>query len=64
MSSPSDTPERLLTTAEAARLCSVNDRTIRRYATRGVLPARRLPGGERRYHRADVEALLTSEHGR
>ena len=51
--------ERLLSTAEAARLCAVDVSTIRRYADRGTLPTQRLPSGVRRFRREDVERLLT-----
>ena len=41
-----------------AEFLSVSTRTVRRYTDSGKLPARRLPSGQYRYRREDVEALL------
>ena len=56
MSAPDPHDEWLLT-AEAAALVPVSERSLRRYADRGLLPYRLLPGRHRRFRRADVEAF-------
>jgi excisionase family DNA binding protein len=48
----------LLTPAETAALFRVSTKTIWRWAVAGKLHALRTPAGTRRYHRAEVEALL------
>lgn len=49
-----------MTTAEVAALARVTPTTVARWAESGDLAtALRLPGGQRRYRRSDVEALLT-----
>ena len=50
--------ERPLTTAQVAQEFSVHVTTVTRWAEDGVLPFFRTPGGHRRFHRADVEALM------
>jgi excisionase family DNA binding protein len=50
--------ERLLTTSQAAALVPVSERTLVRYAERGLLPYIRIPTGARRFRRADVLALF------
>ena len=42
---------------EAAEIMGVSHATIRHYTNLGVLPARIMPSGYRKYARADVEAL-------
>lgn len=54
-------PDRLLTAGQAAALIpgALSARTLNRYAVSGRLrTAARLPGGARRFHAADVLALL------
>lgn len=58
-----ETPEldvdALLSPAKAAAIIGVSPRTIDRYILQGRLsPVGRIPGGHRRFRRADVEALL------
>ncbi len=53
-----ETADRPLTTAQVAALCGVNPSTVRNWTKAGRLPCFRLPGGHRRFLRADVEALL------
>lgn len=55
-----DSPNRsLLTTSEAAELLGVERRTLIRMSEHGVLEAiRAYPQAQRRYRRADVEAIL------
>jgi len=48
----------LLRIAEFASLLGVSPRTVRRWLTRGLLPFIRLPGGERRVHQYQLEAIL------
>lgn len=54
-------PDRaLLTTAETARRLGVHEVTVRRWADNGDIPvAYRTPGGRRRFHASDVEAMLS-----
>ncbi|MGA2060001.1 MAG: helix-turn-helix domain-containing protein [Thermoguttaceae bacterium] len=47
------TPE-LLTTAEAARLCGLGERTFWRHAHSGAAPAPVRIGGSTRYRRSDL----------
>lgn len=56
-----ETPEDLLTVSEAARLIQMSPDTIRRYSDAGTLASVRTPARHRRFRRADVLALLTSE---
>jgi excisionase family DNA binding protein len=51
----------LLTTAEAARMLRVSQKTIGRWVRLGQLPAVRLPSGQFRIKRAEVERLLASD---
>ncbi len=49
----------LLTTSQAANYAGVHRMTINRWSQQGILPvAATLPGGARRYRRADLESLL------
>jgi excisionase family DNA binding protein len=51
-----------VTLLEAAEYLSVSDDTVRRYVSRGELPAYRLPGGRTlRIRVDDLEALATSQ---
>lgn len=45
--------------SEAAELAHVSSATLRRWADAGKVPYVRTPGGERRFLRSSVEALLT-----
>lgn len=47
----------LLRTTEAAERIGVSVRTVLAWAQRGWLPSITTPGGHRRYHPSDVEAL-------
>jgi len=47
-----------LTSAEVAELFRVDARTVTRWAEKGRIGSFRTPGGHRRFHRADVLALL------
>ena len=51
----------LLTVSEAARLIYVSADTIRRYADAGKIETQRTPANHRRFRRADVLALLSTE---
>lgn len=48
----------VLTTTEAAKLLGISVRTAQLLIEGGGLPSWKTPGGHRRVHRADVEALL------
>lgn len=51
-------PDDYLTAGEAARLAQVSIDTIRRWGEAGRIPMTRTPTGNRRFRRADVEAVL------
>jgi excisionase family DNA binding protein len=51
-------PLDFLTTGEAASHLGVSVQTVRRWEKSGHLAAVRTPGNQRRFRRADVEALL------
>lgn len=48
----------LLTPAEVARLFRVDNKTVARWAAAGRIASTRTPGGQRRFHRDEVLALL------
>lgn len=48
---------RLLTPAEAARMFSVNAKTVQRWHAKGHITAIRTLGGQRRYHADELTAL-------
>ncbi|MHC4472157.1 MAG: excisionase family DNA-binding protein [Planctomycetota bacterium] len=49
--------DRLLTTGQVAKLCSVTPDTVLRWIKKGRIRAERTPGGHHRLHRSDVESL-------
>jgi excisionase family DNA binding protein len=51
-------PADLLTSTQVAALLGVTGSTVRRYADTDRLACVVLPGGHRRFRRADVDALL------
>lgn len=53
--------DELLGVGEAATLLNVSNGTIRRWSDSGALQAVRTPGGQRRFRRSDVVALLSPE---
>ncbi len=59
---PLPTEEALLTPREVAELFGVRTTTIARWAREGKLTPSFTPGGHRRYRRADVHEVLTSEN--
>lgn len=63
MSSPSD-EGKLLTPAEVAALFRVDPKTVTRWAKAGKIGSIRTLGGHRRFHEAEVRALLGSVEGR
>lgn len=48
----------LLTPREVAVMFRVDPKTVTRWSAAGRLASIRTPGGHRRYHRAEIEALL------
>jgi excisionase family DNA binding protein len=50
-------PSELLGSREAARIIGVTDETVRRWAADGLIRYIRLPSGQLRFERADVEAV-------
>lgn len=61
MTAMQDAPSPYLTPAEVARIFRVDPKTVTRWAKAGRLQSIRTPGGQRRYHRAEVEKLLRGE---
>lgn len=53
--------ERPLTPSQVADLFSVSITTVGKWADEGKLPHFRTPGGQRRFHREDVERVLRGE---
>jgi len=53
-----DRGDELVRVSEAARIAQLSVDTIRRYADAGQLASSRTPSGQRRFRRADVEALV------
>jgi excisionase family DNA binding protein len=51
----------LLTPGEVAAIFRVDAKTVSRWARTGRLACIRTIGGHRRFHRADVQALLEQE---
>jgi len=48
----------MLTVRQAADVAGVHPQTLRRWEKAGHITARRTPGNQRRYRRADVEQLV------
>ena len=48
----------LLTTTDAAALLKVSGETVRRWVEAGRIRHVRLPSGQLRFHRADIEDIL------
>jgi excisionase family DNA binding protein len=49
----------LMKTAEVAQACRVTPKTVWSWHKKGRLPGIELPGGELRFRRHDVEAILS-----
>jgi excisionase family DNA binding protein len=54
-------PDDLLTPSEVARLFGVGPAAVVRWANKGIITAIWTPGGQRRFRRADVDALLDEQ---
>lgn len=54
-----ESPDDLLTTREVARRASVHTKTVADWAKNGKVPVIRLPGGDLRFRRSDVDDLLS-----
>lgn len=50
--------EELLTVGQLAQIFNVHPRTVARWADEGKLSSIRTPGGQRRFRRSEVAALL------
>jgi excisionase family DNA binding protein len=51
-------PDDFLTTTDAAAMLGVSDETVRRWVEAGRLRHIRLPSGQIRFRREDIEAIL------
>ncbi|WIM07978.1 helix-turn-helix domain-containing protein [Trueperella bernardiae] len=51
--------DELLTTRQVAELAKVSRQTVSRWASEGKIPAVTLPGGQLRFSKVDVDAMLT-----
>lgn len=49
----------LLTASEACARLGITDRTLWRYEAKGLINAKRLPSGHRRFRPSDVQQLLS-----
>ena len=52
------TERRPLTPSQVARRFNVTIVTVGKWADAGLIPSFRTPGGQRRFHEADVEAFI------
>jgi excisionase family DNA binding protein len=52
--------DQVLDTSGVAKLFNTTDESVRRWAKGGKLPYFTTPSGRMRFHRADVEAFLTT----
>ena len=52
--------KRLLNVGEAATYLGVSAASLRTWSDRGLVPAYRTPGGQRRYARDDLERFIES----
>ncbi len=55
--------QKLLTTGQAAKICSVTPDTVLKWINSGRLPATRTPGGHHRVSHTDLSRVLNSEKG-
>lgn len=60
---PTSAPGGLLTPGEVAALFRVDPKTVTRWALAGRIGSIRTPGGHRRFHEAEVRALLARHAG-
>ena len=51
-------PDELLSAADVGALLQVSDETVRRWAEANKIPHIRLPSGQLRFYRTDVETIL------
>lgn len=51
-------PRRWITSGEVAQLLNENPRTVRHWGQTGKLATTRTPGGQRRYDREQIDAIL------
>lgn len=51
--------EEWLSPADAAKILKISTKTLKAWEARGIVSARRIPNGHRRFWRADIERLLT-----
>lgn len=65
MSDDPITEPELLTTGQVASLFKVDPKTVSRWATAGRLRSIRTPGGQHRFRKSEIRALLEGEdpHG-
>lgn len=51
---------KMLKIGEAARYLGVSATSLRMWSNRGLLPAYRTPGGQRRFNRADLDEFMSA----
>lgn len=56
-----ETPKADMAIGEVARCFGVAVSTVRNWELKGYITAIRTPGGQRRFRRADIEAMLTAK---
>jgi len=54
-----DLGDQILTTGDVAALFRVDQGTVRRWATTGVLPFFETPGGQYRFHASDIRQYVS-----
>jgi excisionase family DNA binding protein len=57
----SEASSEVLTRNEVAALFKVHPQTVSRWVKEGVLPSWELPGGTKRFNRADMVAFMSTE---
>lgn len=51
---------RLLNVGQAAEYVGVSAASLRKWSNEGLVPVYRTPGGQRRYHRDDLDQFMSS----
>ncbi|WP_080733910.1 MerR family transcriptional regulator [Rhodococcoides fascians] len=54
-------PSEVIAIGEAAEILGISVKTLRNWEAKGAISAIRSPGGQRRFRRTDVDALLSPQ---